>query len=1062
MRTRSLALSLILLAACGRAADITGPHSNPTELGISRISPTSIGGRSNLVNVIPGSTSPSPSGLRACYSADGNASEIVNHQDGVASAGVGYVAGRFGQAFDFSAVSQSIDIPASATLNVGSGGGLTFSAWFYARGNSFGGAPGAGPIVEFDNGAHMWQHYQNGDDNGLFTNLATSNADAGPHIIQVPRVAPWNQWNHAAVTYDKTSGVATLYINGTVVGTANFGSYAPNTATTLRIGGRNAGSFNNTPYTFNGSIDEVQLYDRALTAAEINQLTNATGTMCVAPATQYMIVTLPAGGGESGVPFTTQPVVQLKDAAGTVVSNSTAPVTATITSGTGTLTGTTTVNAVNGVATFTNLAVAGAGTVTIGFTSGALPPQTGTPTVSAPIATVQVARQISITTQPGGATSTSALSPQPAVSILDAAGLPMSVTNPVTVTIASGTGVLNGTTTVNAVGGIATFSGLSITGFGSYTLSFSSPGLTTATSNPISVAALPATQLTIRTQPAGAESGVTLTTQPVIELRDASGAIVQGNTSAVTATIVSTTGTLLGTTTVNAVNGVATFPNLKINGPGTASITFSAAPAIGAPAITPVTSNALTVTQSPRIVFITQQPTIGTSGQTIGTWKVEVRDSAGIKIANSTSLIRASIAQGTGTLAGTTTLNAVAGVATFSDLVITGSGGFLLQFYVVDPNNYAAAYAVSSPLLLAAAQTVSAMAVTTQPAGAVSGSVFTTQPVVEVRDATGAKVTTATNAVTVSIASGTGTLSGTTTVNAVGGVATFSGLKITGSGPFTLKFSSSGLADVTSVSFNVTVPFGPATKLGIVTQPAGAETGVAFTTQPVVQILDANGNRVTNFTGTVTVTAVGCGGGEDGGQQGDHQGNNNDNNSCSNNNGNNNDGDHNGNNGNWGDGGGGNSSQLTGTTTVTVVNGVATFTNLKFNTAGSRQLKFTARGLTSVTSATFTVTSVARALVITKWTSTARSGSKIDDAPVLEVRDAAGNRMSGAKLAITASIASGTGATLSGTLVETTSSDDGSVEFDRLILTGAAGNYTLKFTAGSLSVISKTIVLSSR
>ncbi len=51
---------------------------------------------------------------------------------------------------------------------------------------------------------------------------------------------------------------------------------------------------------------------------------------------------------------------------------------------------------------------------------------------------------------------------------------------------------------------------------------------------------------------------------------------------------------------------------------------------------------------------------------------------------------------------------------------------------------------------------------------------------VEVRDASGALVTTATEAVTLSIGTnpGTGTLSGTKTVNAVGGVATFSDLSI--------------------------------------------------------------------------------------------------------------------------------------------------------------------------------------------------------------------------------------------------------------------------------------------
>ena len=97
--------------------------------------------------------------------------------------------------------------------------------------------------------------------------------------------------------YDKATGSAALFINGVVAGSAALGSYTPNTSTMMHIGGRNIGSFGDALFTFNGAIDEVQLYDRALSLAEIAQLYNATGTMCVAPATQYVVQTFPAGGG---------------------------------------------------------------------------------------------------------------------------------------------------------------------------------------------------------------------------------------------------------------------------------------------------------------------------------------------------------------------------------------------------------------------------------------------------------------------------------------------------------------------------------------------------------------------------------------------------------------------------------------------------------------------------------------------------------------------------------------------------------------------------------------------
>jgi hypothetical protein len=57
----------------------------------------------------------------------------------------------------------------------------------------------------------------------------------------------------------------------------------------------------------------------------------------------------------------------------------------------------------------------------------------------------------------------------------------------------------------------------------------------------------------------------------------------------------------------------------------------------------------------------------------------------------------------------------------------------------------------------------------------------------------------------------------------------------------------------TSTSASVTVA-AQATQLVFTTQPAGATGGTAFTTQPVVKALDANGNVVPGYSGTVTLS----------------------------------------------------------------------------------------------------------------------------------------------------------------------------------------------------------------
>lgn len=92
----------------------------------------------------------------------------------------------------------------------------------------------------------------------------------------------------------------------------------------------------------------------------------------------------------------------------------------------------------------------------------------------------------------------------------------------------------------------------------------------------------------------------------------------------------------------------------------------------------------------------------------------------------------------------------------------------------------------------------SAVAITTQPVGGVSGSALATQPVVRIVDAAGNTVTHSTASVTVT-ASG-GTLGGTTTVTAVNGVATFTNLTHTTAGTYTLTFASTSPATLTSIT----------------------------------------------------------------------------------------------------------------------------------------------------------------------------------------------------------------------------------------------------------------------
>ncbi len=277
----------------------------------------------------------------------------------------------------------------------------------------------------------------------------------------------------------------------------------------------------------------------------------------------------------TGSVFATQPVIQVQDASSGVVAGATNNVTATLVGGGGTLNGTTTVAAVNGIATFTDLGVTGAGNYTITFSSGALTPVTS---IAVGI-TAAPATQLAIGTQPSGAVSNVALTTQPVIQVRDAGnGTVAGATNAVTATLNGAGGTLTGTTTVNAVNGVATFTDLKVVGGGTYTITFSSPSLTSATSGNITITTLPATHLFVATQPSSpTTSGQPFSTQPIVHVRDASNGVVTGATNAVTATINGAGGLLFGTTTVNAVNGIATFTDLDAMPAGTYTITFAAA-----------------------------------------------------------------------------------------------------------------------------------------------------------------------------------------------------------------------------------------------------------------------------------------------------------------------------------------------------------------------------------------------------------------------------------------------------------------------------------------------------
>ena len=147
------------------------------------------------------------------------------------------------------------------------------------------------------------------------------------------------------------------------------------------------------------------------------------------------------------------------------------------------------------------------------------------------------------------------------------------------------------------------------------------------------------------------------------------------------------------------------------------------------------------------------------------------------------------------------------------------------------------------------------------PSDTTAGATMTPAVKVAVEDANG-NVETSDNATQVSLAIATnpggGTLAGGSAVTVASGIATFSGLSIdkAGSG-YTLKASSTpSYTAATSAAFNVTGGLGPPSKLAFVQGPSDTAVGATMTPAVKVAVEDANGNVETSDNATQVSLAI--------------------------------------------------------------------------------------------------------------------------------------------------------------------------------------------------------------
>jgi hypothetical protein len=231
-------------------------------------------------------------GLWAYYPLNGNVGDSTGHgYNGTINGNPTLTSDRFGtpnSAYSFDGVDDYIDLPNST---IGNWSVITYSAWVYASPYSGVGWPGF--IGATTNGVAnninlgIWQ----GTDH-LHLEVQTSN---GNFPMEGNLSIPWNTWFHVVFVYDGTS--LTEYLNG-VKGRSIPASGTLLTVTDITLGQASSGF-----HFFNGKLDDVKIFNCALSAIDVLVLYTEPLKACCEIFTPNLIT--PNGDGKNETLFVT-------------------------------------------------------------------------------------------------------------------------------------------------------------------------------------------------------------------------------------------------------------------------------------------------------------------------------------------------------------------------------------------------------------------------------------------------------------------------------------------------------------------------------------------------------------------------------------------------------------------------------------------------------------------------------------------------------------------------------------------------------------------------------------
>jgi len=208
------------------------------------------------------------SGLVGYWSFDEGTGTTANDLSGLRNTGTlqpalgpTWTTGRVGGASSFDGVDDFVNVPHSASLNIT--GAITIEVWVNRTGTP---EQFAGIVIK--------------DNTDLGIGYGIGHAGIGVPAFKIRTGGlyqmltfanfPLNTWRHVVATYNGSS--LQVFLDGNLsVSTPASGSIATNSFP-LRIGRQERAALTH----FNGLIDEVRIYNRALSAAEVRAIFNAT------------------------------------------------------------------------------------------------------------------------------------------------------------------------------------------------------------------------------------------------------------------------------------------------------------------------------------------------------------------------------------------------------------------------------------------------------------------------------------------------------------------------------------------------------------------------------------------------------------------------------------------------------------------------------------------------------------------------------------------------------------------------------------------------------------------